>query len=230
MTIDISRYLHFSFDLWLTLIRSNPLFKQKRNQLLIDFFELNTKLERVNEVVRYYDVLCNQMNEITGSNIETEEMYILMLSALNVDLEKVNTDHLDEFYKATEQLFLEYKPELIVPNIYQLLDQIIQQEKTISILSNTAMIKGTTLRMILQHYEINHYCAFQIYSDEVGISKPNVEIYKLLIQNAQKYNNNIKEIQAIVHIGDNPIADFKGAQKAGIQSILIKNKYSEIQF
>ena len=37
LELEYSNYKHFSFDLWLTLIKSNPEFKKKRNLLFKDF-------------------------------------------------------------------------------------------------------------------------------------------------------------------------------------------------
>ena len=40
---ELYKYKHISFDLWLTLIKSNPEFKSKRNLLFRDFFEICIK-------------------------------------------------------------------------------------------------------------------------------------------------------------------------------------------
>ena len=63
LKLEYSKHEHLSFDLWLTLIKSNPEFKNKRNSLFKDFFEVDCSLEKVSEVIRYYDVLFNNINE-----------------------------------------------------------------------------------------------------------------------------------------------------------------------
>lgn len=220
MKINYSNHSHLSFDLWLTLIKSNPEFKSKRNLLFKDFFDVDSTIEKVNEVVRYYDVLCNNINERTGSNIDTYEIYYLILNALNLDTNKISTDKLELFYKETELLFLKYKPELLYKNIPALFDEITKQGKTINLLSNTAFIKGKTLRKILSHYELQDHFKFQIYSDEVGISKPNSQIFQLVFDQA----NEIKKItkKEILHIGDNIVADYNGAVNFGFDAHLLK--------
>lgn len=220
MKIDCKDYNHFSFDLWLTLIKSNPEFKSKRNLLFRDFFETDCQIEKVTEVVRYYDVLCNNINEKTGLNIDTYEIYGFILSALGIDINEVEISQFDQFYLEAESLFLEYKPELLFPDIHNLFDEIAAQEKTMSILSNTAFIKGTTLRKVLSYYELEKYFSFQIYSDETGLSKPNHEIFQLV------YNeiNSFSKIQKnkVLHIGDNPVADYNGAKNFGFEAHLLK--------
>lgn len=220
MKINYENYSHLSFDLWLTLIKSNPDFKQKRNLLFKDFFEIDKEIERVNEVVRYYDVLCNNINENTGSNIKTYEIYYLILAALNVDLSTVDTNKLFEFYNHTEELFFKHKPILIFADIKKLFVEVVNQDKSISILSNTGFIKGFTLIKLLEYYDLTDYFKFQIYSDEVGFSKPNMEIFQLVFDEINKYKK--IEKKDVLHVGDNNIADYNGALKFGFNAHLLK--------
>ncbi len=220
LKIEYSHYNHLSFDLWLTLIKSNPEFKKKRNILFKDFFEVDFSIEKVTEIIRYYDLLCNNINEKSGLNIDTFEIYYLVLNDLNVNVSEIEIDRLSEFYKEAEILFMKFKPNLIYPKIQLLFKEIVEQEKTISILSNTAFIKGFTLRKLLLHYELDNYFSFQIYSDETGFSKPSKEIFQLV-------HNEITSLKSIekkevLHIGDNKIADYDGAIKYGFDALLIK--------
>ncbi|WP_136666507.1 HAD family hydrolase [Flavobacterium sp. H122] len=220
MEINYKDYSHFSFDLWLTLIRSNPEFKNKRNQLFRDFFEADCPLDKVAEIVRYYDVLTNNINEKTGLNLDTYEIYYLILSAMGLDIREISTKRLQEFYNETESLFLEYKPELLNPDIQVLFKKIREEEKTMNILSNTAFIKGLTLRKILSHYELEDYFSFQIYSDEVGFSKPNHAIFQMVYDSISDEKR--IEKKKVLHVGDNVIADYNGARNFGFEAYLLK--------
>jgi len=221
LKLNYQKYSHFSFDLWLTLIRSNPEFKQKRNLLFKDFFEINAPIERVTEVIRYYDVLCNNINEKTGLNLSTYEIYYLILNALDVNLSANGTEKLGEFYNETEILFFKYKPDLIFPNIKLQFEEIVGQGKSINILSNTGFIKGRSLKKLLSYYELTDSISFQIYSDEVGFSKPNNEIFQLVFDQL----NESKKISKneVLHIGDNSIADYDGALNFGFEAHLLKS-------
>jgi putative hydrolase of the HAD superfamily len=220
LKIDHKNFSHFSYDLWLTLIKSNPQFKNKRNLLFKDFFDVECNIEKVNEVVRYYDVLCNNINENTGLNIDTYEIYYLILNALNVKVNDIDTKQLNLFYKETELLFMEYKPQLLFPKIDSLFEEIKAQGKTMNILSNTGFIKGYTLRKILADYGLEQYFSFQIYSDEVGFSKPNHKIFQLVYDQINSSNEITKK--EVLHIGDNSIADYDGAIKFGFAAHLLK--------
>ena len=220
MKLEYSNYKHLSFDLWLTLIKSNPDFKKKRNILFKDYFEIDNTIEKVTEVVRYYDVLCNNINEKTGLNFNTLEIYYLILNSLGVETNNVNVEKLNNFYNETENLFMQYKPTLIYPKIESLFKEIVEQEKSINVLSNTGFIKGFTLRKLLSYYNLEAYLSFQIYSDETGFSKPNNEMFKLVYEKIS-LEKNIKK-QEVLHVGDNNDADYEGALKFGFNALLIK--------
>ncbi|MBG6236873.1 putative hydrolase of the HAD superfamily [Pedobacter sp. CAN_A7] len=219
MKINHKLYHHISFDLWLTLIRSNPEFKGKRNLLFRDFFEIDASMEEVTQVIRYYDVLCNKMNEKTGLNINTYEIYYFILNKLNVDISEVSLTQLDQFYKETETLFFAYKPQLMYPGIDRLFEELKSENKSMNILSNTGFIKGKTLRKLMTEYGFEQHFDFQIYSDEVGVSKPNLEIFKLVDDQVKK-NRNLEQ-KDVVHVGDNIIADYNGAKSYGFGAILL---------
>ncbi len=218
--IDIHNHCHFSFDLWLTLIKSHPEFKAKRVELFSSFFNVDKPIEEVAKTVKYYDDLCNTINEVTGGNIDTFEIYLMILGALNVDIKSLNKEKLNTFYSKSEALFLEYRPVVIFENIHDIFEEIKNQGKTINILSNTGFIKGETMRKFLIHENLDQYIDFHIYSDEINCSKPNPLIF-------QEVKNCIKDqdlpLHQILHIGDNPIADYQGAKNFGFSAHLLKH-------
>lgn len=218
--IDIHNHCHFSFDLWLTLIKSHPEFKAKRVELFSSFFNVDKPIEEVAKTVKYYDDLCNTINEVTGGNIDTFEIYLMILGALDVDVKMLNKEKLNGFYNKSEELFLEYKPVVIFENIHSFFEDIKNQGKTINILSNTGFIKGKTMRKFLIHENLDQYIDFHIYSDEINCSKPNPLIF-------QEVKNKIKDqdlpMNQILHIGDNPVADYQGAKDFGFSAYLLKH-------
>lgn len=216
--IDIRSYSHFSFDLWLTLIKSHPEFKKRRIQLFSSFFEIARPMDEVARVVKYYDDLCNTINEVAGGNIDTFEIYLLILGSLGADLKQIKRQQLNEFYQESENLFLEYRPVIIFKDLHRFFSEIKSQGKSISILSNTGFIKGSTMRKFLHHEGLEQYIDFHIYSDEVRCSKPDPKIF-------QEVKNSIRnpelDLKQILHIGDNPVADYQGAKDFGFNAHLL---------
>jgi putative hydrolase of the HAD superfamily len=79
---------HYSFDLWLTLIKSNPEFKARRDLM---FYELcnpcDCSLEEVSGIIRKIDIHSNEISEITQIHIPCERMICDILYALgNTDV------------------------------------------------------------------------------------------------------------------------------------------------
>lgn len=219
--IDIHRHDHFSFDLWLTLIKSHPEFKTKRVGLFSSFFNVDKPIEEVAKAVKYYDDLCNTINEVIGGNVDTFEIYLLILNSLNVDIKQLNQDNFKEFYQKSEDLFLEYKPVVIFKELHNFFDEIKNQGKTINILSNTGFIKGKTMRKFLINENLDQYIDFHIYSDEIKCSKPNPLVFQEV---KNQIRNQELQMDQILHIGDNPIADYKGAKDFGFSAHLLKHQ------
>lgn len=222
---EFSNYKHISFDLWLTLIKSNPEYKTKRNLLFKDFFEIDKSIEQVGAVIRKFDILTNGINEKVTRNFDTYEIYCLILDALDVDLGAYHHKQLEEFYNHTEALMMQYKPLLLDDNLPSFLKQLYDAGKTMNILSNTAFIKGRSLRHIIAHYQLDQYFTFQAYSDETGFSKPGLAMYEYAYQN-------IKEIgpiekHEVLHVGDNVISDYNGALAYGFNAHLITHKTND---
>jgi putative hydrolase of the HAD superfamily len=226
--IRYARYRHISFDLWLTLIKSDPRFKQGRNELLKQHFGIRLDDTVIAECVRKYDILFNTINEKTGRNIDSDEMWWMILHDLGVDLQQTSSSAIAGFETKAEKLFFQYPPVLIDEKTADVLSMLRRHDITLSTLSNTAFIRGRLLRKLLQELNIADHFHFQVYSDEVGYSKPHPGIFHSLYQEA----GNIRPVamDEIVHIGDNPVADVKGANDFGITGILFSyqtNKLSD---
>lgn len=215
----VDKYKHISFDLWLTLIKSDPEYKKRRNQLFKDFFSIARPIEEVTSVIRKFDVLTNSINEKVTRNFDTYEIYCLILDYFNVDINSYDLQQLKAFYQQTEDLLLEHKPLLINENIPSFIKYLHDSGTTLNILSNTAFIRGASLRKIIAHYGLHDFFAFQVYSDEIGFSKPGNQIYDHAYGNIQKLGSIGKH--EVLHVGDNKVSDYDGALKYGFGAYLI---------
>ena len=219
-------YQHYSFDLWLTLIKSNPLFKQERTRFFYDHFNQHQKtLEEVGRIFRKVDLLCNAINEKTGGNIDAEEMYLMVISEMNDYSNAFGNIDLAALYQEMDALVIKYLPLIYCSETVRTLRRIKESpDRTISLLSNTAFIKGSTLRRVLQELELEQYFDFQLYSDETGMSKPNEKMFRLMLDNVAAVRKDPALLLSnIIHIGDNIKADIDGAQVAGIRTLLVNS-------
>ena len=188
--------------------------------LLRDFLCIDKKIEEIGVVVRHYDILSNQISEITGKHIDRELIYCLILNDLGIDFDTTLKGHLTEFTLEVDTLFLEYKPVLLNDNMKSVFETIVSKGKTLSLLSNTAFLEGNVLRQVLEYYELSDFFCFQLYSDEIGVSKPNNTAFDLVFQKIRQQRR--IEKKDIVHIGDNRKADYNGAINYGFNAILIQ--------
>jgi len=211
---------HVSFDLWLTLIKSDPAFKPARNKLFAQHFGIARTLTEVADAFRRFDLLFNQINERAGGNLHYTEMLYIILDHLGLPVREVPDEAMEAYYAAMEQLFFYYPPLLTDAGIPSLLERLSEQGCTINILSNTGFILGRSLRPLAEQLGIGPYFSFQLYSDEMGCSKPSAKVYDAVWQEAQKIRPVSKE--QILHVGDNPVADAAGARSFGFRSGLLQ--------
>lgn len=223
-------FKHYSFDLWLTLIKSNPSFKIERAKYFhSNYNPLGKSIEEVSAVFRNVDLMVNGINEKSGLNIDAEEMYLMVISILNDYRTNFSDVNVNDLYLKMEALVLEHIPEIYCAESLGVLLKIKDKGKsTISLLSNTGFIKGITLRKILHHLKIDQVLDFQLYSDEVRMSKPNPKFFQMMIDTIDRNRHPTIDLHEIIHIGDNPIADCRGADSLGIASLLINSNNLKI--
>ncbi|PSK90683.1 HAD family hydrolase [Taibaiella chishuiensis] len=215
---------HVSFDLWLTLIKSDPVFKPLRNQLFARYFDISRPAETVTQAFRYFDLLFNRINEKTGGNLQQTEMLYLILDHLGVSIETITAGDMQGYYHEMEQLFFRHHPQLIDKGTVTVLQAIKDQGCSVNILSNTGFILGSTLRQLLPVLGIGSYFDFQVYSDETGCSKPSADMYDQVWTRVKQYGTVVKE--EVLHVGDNAIADYNGAQQFGFRSVLVDTQHN----
>ncbi|TWR30279.1 HAD family hydrolase [Mucilaginibacter pallidiroseus] len=221
-------FKHYSFDLWLTLIKSNPLFKKLRSLWFYERYNfVKRPLAEVEQIFRQVDLMCNAVNEQTGKNIDADEMYLMIISLINDNQVSLQNFDIDEIYLQMEVLLFENLPHIYCNRTAGVLSNIKERDNTsINILSNTGFIRGATLRKVLHELGIGSYFDFQLYSDESGYSKPNKAFYQQMIDKAMA----IKPIDRaeIIHIGDNIKTDYDGARAMGLNALLVNSNDTPI--
>lgn len=222
------KYKHYSFDLWLTLIKSNPEFKRAKKEYFYRNFNKNSKsLEEVGDIIRQVDTSCNKIVDETGRHIKSSEMISKILSDLNCA--EYDDVILQEIDNEIQFLFLANEPFIYSNHIIPLFQKIKDDKSTISILSNTGFIHGRTIRNFLKKCGLDSYISFDLYSDEIGFSKPSSDAFKTMIEKVGEIYPMDNDIASrIIHIGDNPIADIQGAKLAGINSFQVHSNNQSI--
>lgn len=206
---------NISFDLWMTLIRSHPEFKLKRAELIADTFNVrNISPKEIDSFIRSVDNVFDRYNMISGKKLSANKMYQNLLQKLAPTI-SVTLDTAISLRKQADDLFLEYQPIFLNDGIPQILSQLKEEGYVLNLSSNTGFIEGETLRITLANMGILQYFDFLIFSDEINASKPSSHFF----QEVYDHINVPKE--AVLHIGDNPKADYQGARSFGFNALLI---------
>jgi putative hydrolase of the HAD superfamily len=88
------------------------------------------------------------------------------------------------------------------------------QSRKVAIVSNTGMTPSCILRELLDDAGLLQYVDYELYSDEVGVAKPNEAIFTSLIERSNAFASEI------LHIGNSMTADYQGARSAGLHALL----------
>lgn len=207
---------HISFDLWMTLIQSHPEFKLRRAQLIIDMFGLKDSVDtEIDEYVRRVDKVFDRKNMISGQKLSANKMYCKVLQKVLPQSEIVTEEKALELRQKSDALFMEYSPVFLNDNIKNMLSDLKDEGYTINLSSNTGFVEGDILRPVLEKMGILRYFDFLVFSDEINASKPSSHFFEVVHEQAAVAKNQI------LHIGDNPKADYMGARSFGFEALLI---------
>lgn len=104
-------------------------------------------------------------------------------------------------------------PPYLNPEARTVLDDLKKRHKLIGFICNTGLTSGAGLRQFLADEGVAEYFSLMIFSEEIGVRKPDPRIFHLA---AEKLGVQPCEI---VHVGDNLKADVWGAMNAGLKAI-----------
>lgn len=200
----------------MTLIRSHPEFKLKRAELIADTFNIkNISPKEIDSFIRSVDNVFDRYNMISGKKLSANKMYQKLLEKLAPEETSVTLDIAISLRKEADDLFGQYQPVFLNENIPQILSQLKEEGYVLNLSSNTGFIEGETLRTTLANMGILQYFDFLIFSDEINASKPSSHFFQHVYDHINVPKN------AVLHIGDNPKADYQGAKNFGFNALLI---------
>jgi len=94
----------------------------------------------------------------------------------------------------------------------------LDRNKLIGLMCNTGLTPGFGLRRFLAREDLAEYFDLMLFSDEVGIRKPDPKMFQIATQRLK-----VKPYE-IVHIGDNLNSDVWGAKNAGFKAIYLSTE------
>ena len=112
------------------------------------------------------------------------------------------------------------RPILMVPPVIDdgaraALERLRGEGRVLALVSNTMRTPGATLRTLLERHGLLACFAHTAFSDEVGVRKPDAEIFALTLRALGV------EPAAAVHVGDDAVLDVLGGRHAGLRTIQV---------
>jgi putative hydrolase of the HAD superfamily len=222
----MQQFRHYSFDLWNTIIKPNPEYKRQRMRyfhiyclkrgVLKDGEEIE---QTFRDVWKYFD----SVSQLFGKAPNCLEMYAMVIFRLTGSLKDLTPLNMEIMYQELEKIFLEHHPALYDADTLPVLEELQLRGKTLSLLSNTSFIRGNTLEKVLENLDVKHRFMFRLYSDQIGYSKPCRECFRL-VDDKLPY-----DVEDVIHVGDNELADGAGAQEYGFGHVIINSNQFTIK-
>ena len=119
---------------------------------------------------------------------------------------------IDELSRAIETMEVRIAPDF-APGVHWAL-QVLAQEYTLGIISDTIHTTGVGLRHLLAQQGLLHYFKFAIFSDEVRTSKPSAQVFRMA-----SHQVGLPPMK-MAHIGDRESNDIHGPLSIGMRAVL----------
>jgi putative hydrolase of the HAD superfamily len=220
----LSHYKYVSFDLWGTLITSNPEFKTKRNEFINNFYNpRKLSKEEISNILSEISLENDTLSTITGLHIKSEVLFARILHRL-YGIDKHITDYnpfpfssgdVINLQNSTNQIFQENPPLLIQEYYLDELSFLRNQGCSLSYLSNIGLTDGNVLKESLKPTGLFDYFDSGLFSSDSDFAKPNQKFFR---QAQLKWGNVSSQT---VHVGDNRVADFVGALNYGYDALYV---------
>lgn len=202
---------HISFDMWNTLIASNPEYVNARTRYLSTEYNLDPEFAKLGYTFTKHAIDDN-FHHVPNVITSHEMLAKVLLIEKDFDIKK-SMDAFDTFF--------EQHPPIVLQETLDMLHNLVDKGYTISITSNTNFISGNILqRVLVDRWGVPF--SFTLYSDLLSVGKPSAEMFDRVIKYADEYHPYIKPHE-ILHVGDSIECDQHGGCSAGMMTLLIKN-------
>jgi putative hydrolase of the HAD superfamily len=209
-----------TFDFWETLVHDSP--EKVREQRVLRIQALQRVLARAGseigdaEMAEAYDRSEHVLVErFWGRHRDPliGEQVTLVLETASPGVARIMTPALfDDAVVGYIEPVLQLPPEL-EPGAEVAVRELASRGVALGIISNTGRTPGIILRRVLGRHDLLRHFTVVSYSDEVGYRKPDAEIFRRTLAELGV------EAGEAAHVGDNPVADVRGAQSVGMRGV-----------
>jgi len=205
-----------TFDFWDTLYKGSAndprVFEKRVNDILKVLQEVNFQFKKDDIVaaINYGWQKAYSFQRLYGKEITPRGHIKYIIEHLGI---KVNPNVLDRLLIAYTETLLHIHPT-INDKVKETLAALSGKYK-LAVICNAGATPGSVLRKIMSDDRIIEYFDVLVFSNEVGMAKPNKKIFALTLQRLAT------ECSAAIHVGDDTITDILGAKLAGMKTVWI---------
>ena len=207
-----------SFDLWETLLLQGDGWGERRASArcrnlaeTLETLGVKVSVEKVNSALKK---TISSLLKVWDTNRDVTHLdqIRLIVKHLFEDSAAVTDEWVSSLSSAYVSGFFEAPPYLN-PDAYKILQWLKSQKMLVGLICNTGLTPGFGLQRFLEDQGVAEYFDVMIFSDEVGVRKPDPRIFHLA---AEKFK--VKPCD-VAHVGDNLKSDVWGAKNAGFKAV-----------
>lgn len=205
-----------AFDLWETLITNTPEISRQQERFRLEKMEailaargLATSRSRVEHAHRHVWRRCQDLYWSADRDVPCSTQIEHFLEALDLAHDPALIGELEEVYAGAA---VEALP-CVVDGAHELLAELKGRGLRLGLISNTGRTPGSALREVLQRRGLASHFDAMVFSNEVGLCKPQQGIFETLRQALDV------AFDEIVFVGDNVYVDVHGAQRCGMKGV-----------
>ncbi len=205
-----------SFDVWNTLLRIDVLYRELAEILHQRHGDkLGSSKSLLDRIGRVY-VEAKKMRRLARFDESkiVEESCRMMARELGIRVEDLKKALIETFYTVSCN-------EILFDDVIETLQTLHSNGIEIAILGNTLFWPSALTRVLLHRCSIDKFVSVAMFSDEVGLCKPDRRIFIKLSEELGV------EAEEVAHVGDGIVEDLGGALSAGMYGVLI-DRYSGV--
>lgn len=210
-----------TFDLWDTLIKEVPGGSQRvasiRTQRIADLLDRIGRPyghEAVEEAYRKTGTFL-ELAWDKSRDMPVRDHVLFMLSCIEYRLPgKMTDEDISEVERIYSESILEHPPQLL-QGAKDTLRAVSERGYKLGLVSNTGKTPGSTLRVLMERWDILD--AFQVttFSNEIMVRKPAEGAFRITLERLKVTP------KASAHIGDDPDMDMAGAKRVGMHAVQV---------
>lgn len=218
LSLNKTRVKAVTFDLWETLLLERDgdnsrriLARCKNLEKALDKFGIKISVMQLDLILKAMSSWLVSVWDTNKDVTHLDQIRFIIKTALKNSV-TMTKELIKELSTAYVSPLFEVPPYLN-PDAPKVLPWLKERNKLIGLICNTGRTPGFSLRRFLTNAGVANYFNVMIFSDEVGIRKPDPKIFQMAAKKLK-----VKPYE-IVHVGDNLKSDIWGAKNAGLKTI-----------